>query len=982
MTPDHEANMTTPVHTIETTLKSKYDDPVAKSILAALREEGLDGVQKVRRVNIFKIKANLDNPSLEKIASRLLADAVTEKYRVNSPYWDDPSDNTFEVAFNPGVMDPVEQSALKALTELGITGVEGVKTGSKFLFEGDISEGELNEFAGRCLYNTVIQHPVEPGEDAFPVMPPYEFKLKTVKLSGLSDDELLEISRDGLLSLNVEEMKTVQAYFENENRDPTDVELETIAQTWSEHCNHKTFRSNFNFNGEQIPNLLKSTIFKATNDLDLPWCVSVFKDNAGVIEFDENFDLCFKVETHNHPSALEPYGGAGTGIGGVIRDILGTGLGAKPIANIDVFCFASPDTPRDELPIGVLHPKRIMKGVVSGVRDYGNRMGIPTLNGALCFHPDYVGNPIVYCGTVGIIPRGMSEKEAKPGDYVVAIGGRTGRDGIHGATFASIELDDESEVTSGGAVQIGNPIEEKRMMDAMLIARDRHLYNAVTDCGAGGFSSAVGEMGELCGAIVHLERAPLKYEGLEPWEIWVSEAQERMVFAVPPEHWDEFKSIMDAWNVECVHLGEFTDTKRLEIFYKGNQICDISMEFLHDGVPQGVRIGTWSPPPPDQSDPDLTKLLKNKKPGNLLKEMLGHLDVCSKEWVIRQYDHEVQGASVIKPLTGVENDGPSDAAVIKPVLESNRGCAIANGINVRYAAIDPYHMATACIDEAMRNVVAVGGNPDHTAILDNFSWGSSTAPEPLGDLVRASQGCYDASMAYRVPFISGKDSLNNEYRAGGKLVRIPSTLLISAMSVIDDVRKVITMDAKSGGNLLCVIGVTKKHLGGSVLLDLSGELGVSVPETDLGTAKKTFDLMYKAINAGIITSCHDLSDGGLGVALAEMCFAGGIGCEVDLADVLTDPPTLDTTDKDKFGEGLTEEEILYSETPSRFLIEIGADKKDDLFELMTSAEADIPVAVIGTLTFDDRVIIRDRLRTEYINESFADLKEAWQRPLR
>lgn len=982
MTPDHEADMTTPVHTIETTLKSKYDDPVADSILSALREEGLDGVQKVRRVNIFKIKANLDNPSLEKIASRLLADAVTEKYRVDSPYWDGPSDNTFEVAFNPGVMDPVEQSALKALTELGITGVEGVKTGSKFLFEGDISESDLNEFAGRYLYNTVIQHPVEPGEDAFPVMPPYEFKLKTVKLTGLSDDELMKISRDGLLSLNVEEMKTVQAYFENENRDPTDVELETIAQTWSEHCNHKTFRSNFNFNGEQIPNLLKSTIFKATNDLDLPWCVSVFKDNAGVIEFDENYDLCFKVETHNHPSALEPYGGAGTGIGGVIRDILGTGLGAKPIANIDVFCFASPFTPRDELPVGVLHPKRIMKGVVAGVRDYGNRMGIPTLNGALCFHPDYVGNPIVYCGTVGIIPRGMSEKEAKPGDYVVAIGGRTGRDGIHGATFASIELDDESEVTSGGAVQIGNPIEEKRMMDAMLIARDRRLYNAVTDCGAGGFSSAVGEMGELCGAIVHLERAPLKYEGLEPWEIWVSEAQERMVFAVPPEHWDEFKSIMDAWNVECVHLGEFTDTKRLELFYKGNRICDISMKFLHDGIPQGVRIGTWSPPPPDRSDPDLSKLLKNKKPGNLLKEMLGHLDVCSKEWVIRQYDHEVQGASVVKPLTGVENDGPSDAAVIKPILESNRGCAIANGINVRYAAIDPYHMATAVIDEAMRNVVAVGGNPDHTAILDNFSWGSSNAPEPLGDLVRASQGCYDASMAYKVPFISGKDSLNNEYRAGGKLVRIPATLLISAMSVIDDVRKVVTMDAKSGGNLLCVIGVTKKHLGGSVLLDLHGELGVSVPETDLETAKKTFDLMYKAINAGIITSCHDLSDGGLGVALAEMCFAGGIGCEVDLADVLTDPQTLDVTDKDKFGEGLSDLEILYSETPSRFLIEIEADKKDDLFDLMTSAEADIPVAVIGTLTFDDRVIIRDRVRVEYINEIIADLKEAWQKPLR
>ena len=980
----HEGEMTTSVHTIETTLKENFNDPIAKGILSALTEEGISGIAEVRRVNVFKIKADLDDAALEKIASRLLADSITEDYRVNSSFWDDSSGNIFEIAFNPGVMDPVEQSALKALTELGVKGIDGVKTGSKFLFVGEIGKNELNDFAGRYLYNTVIQHPVEKGEDSFPVMPSYEFELKTVKLSGLSDDELMKISVDGLLSLNIEEMKTVQVYFEKEGRDPTDVELETIAQTWSEHCNHKTFRSNFDFNGEKIPNLLKSTVMKATRDLDLPWCVSVFKDNAGVIEFDENYDLCFKVETHNHPSALEPYGGAGTGIGGVIRDILGTGLGAKPIANTDIFCFAPPDTPREKLPPGVLHPKRIMKGVVAGVRDYGNRMGIPTINGALCFHKDYVGNPLVYCGTVGIIPKGMSEKEAKPGDYVVTIGGRTGRDGIHGATFSSIELDDASDVTSGGAVQIGNPIEEKRMMDAMLIARDRLLYNATTDCGAGGFSSAVGEMGEHCGAIVHLERAPLKYEGLEPWEIWVSEAQERMVFAVPPEHWEEFKSIMDACDVECTHLGEFTDTKHLEIFYQGNQICDISMKFLHDGIPQGVRTGKWKPVSKRKKDPKLTTLLKKTKPGELLKKMLGHLDVCSKEWIIRQYDHEVQGASVVKPLTGVKNDGPSDASVVTPVLGSKKGCAIANGINVRYAAIDPYHMATAVIDEAMRNVVAVGGNPHHTAILDNFSWGSSNAPEPLGDLVRASFGCYDASMAYKVPFISGKDSLNNEYRAGGKLVRIPSTLLISAMSVVDDVTKTVTMDAKSAGNLLCIIGLTKKHLGGSVLLDLYDELGVSVPETDLVNAKKTFDLMYKAINAGIITSCHDLSDGGLGVALAEMCFAGGIGCEVDLADVPTDPPMIDPTDKDQFGVGLEESVILYSETPSRFLVEIEPDKKDDLFDLMTNTitDTDIILAVIGTLTFDDRFIIRDRVRSEYINESLADLKEAWQKPLR
>ncbi|MCX6644773.1 MAG: AIR synthase-related protein, partial [bacterium] len=345
-------------------------------------------------------------------------------------------------------------------------------------------------------------------------------------------------------------------------------------------------------------------------------------------------------------------------------------------------------------------------------------------------------------------------------------------------------------------------------------------------------------------------------------------------------------------------------------------------------------------------------------------------------------DHEVQGGSVTKPLTGIKNDGPSDASVITPVLGSKKGCVIANGINVRYAAIDPYHMATAVIDEAMRNVVAVGGNPNRTAILDNFSWGSSNAPEPLGDLVRASRGCYDASMAYRVPFISGKDSLNNEYRAGGKLVRIPSTLLISAMSVVDDVSKLITMDAKSSGNLLCIIGLTKKHLGGSVLLVLYGKLGVSVPETDLAMAKKTFDLMHKAIQAGIITSCHDLSDAGLGVALAEMCFAGGMGCEVDLADVLTDPVPFDPDDRDRFGLGLDDPVILYSETPSRFLVEIEPEKKDDLFDLMTTHKVDIPMSVIGTLSFDDRLIIRDHNRADYIDESITDLKEAWLKPLR
>ncbi|HDS30291.1 MAG TPA: phosphoribosylformylglycinamidine synthase subunit PurL, partial [Firmicutes bacterium] len=948
------------------TLKEGFDDPVALGLLASAKEEGLDRIENVKRAAVFKLKGELERETLDRIARSLFADSITEIYSIDKPVLDENSGSVIEIAFNPGVMDPIEASARKALREMGVDGVEGIKTGLKVLFKGDVERKAIEDFAGGFLYNKVIQHQVREGENPFPVNPPYVFKRETVKLSGLSDSELLEISRKGILSLNIDEMRTIQAYFEAENRDPTDVELETIAQTWSEHCHHKTFRSTFRFGRKKIANLLKSTVMKATNDLDFPWCVSVFKDNAGVISFDGNYDLCFKVETHNHPSALEPYGGAGTGIGGVIRDILGTGLGAKPIANIDVFCFAPPDTPRESLPAGVLHPKRIMKGVVAGVSDYGNRMGIPTVNGAICFHPDFVGNPLVYCGTVGILPKGMHEKGARPGDYVAVIGGRTGRDGIHGATFSSIELDEDTGVKTGGAVQIGNPIEEKRFMDAMLIARDKNLYTAVTDCGAGGFSSAVGEMGEHCGAKVHLERAPLKYEGLAPWEIWVSEAQERMVLAVPPENWDEFKRIMDDWDVECVHLGEFTDTRRLELFYENNQVCDLSMEFLHKGIPPSVHTAKWKPS--KAKDPDLAKLLKKIKPGELLKKVLSHWDVCSKEWVIRQYDHEVQGGSSVKPLTGKKNDGPGDAAVIRPVLQSDKACVIANGINVRYAAIDPYHMATAVIDEALRNVVAVGGNPHKTALLDNFSWGSSTDPDRLGELVMASQGCYDAALAFKTPFISGKDSLNNEYRAGDKLIAIPSTLLISAMSVVHDVNKLVTMDAKTPGNLIFIVGITRAHIGGSVILDLFGKIGRSVPEVDLELAPRIFDRMHAAIDSGSVVACHDLSDGGLGVALAEMCFAGGLGCEVELADVITD---------ETVSEPLDDSVILYSESPSRFVVEIVATKRDEFFRIMDG----IPAAVIGVFTEIDRLIIRDRNRAEFINEPIEDLKIAWRKPL-
>ena len=637
--------------------------------------------------------------------------------------------------------------------------------------------------------------------------------------------------------------------------------------------------------------MLKETIFAATQEIrkelgEQDWCVSVFEDNAGIVRFDDKYNVVFKVETHNHPSALEPYGGANTGIGGVIRDPLGTGLGAKPVCNTDVFCFAPPDTPLDSLPAGVLHPRRVMKGVVSGVRDYGNRMGIPTVNGALYFDPRYLGNPLVYCGNVGIIPREKSSKQTSPGDWVVTIGGRTGRDGIHGATFSSAELTSESETISGGAVQIGNAITEKMLMDVLLEARDRGLYSAVTDCGAGGFSSAVGEMGEHLGAEVDLEKAPLKYSGLSYTEIWISEAQERMVFSVPDEHWEEFYELCKSEGVEATIIGTFVDSGRLVLRYMGQQVADLDMQFLHGGRPPVIREAFYEAPPETPFQEDQLQ----GDAGIWLTAILGSLNVASKEWVIRQYDHEVQGGSVLKPLVGVNNDGPGDAAVVRPILTSRRGLVVSCGMNPYYGDLDTYHMAASAIDEALRNCVAVGADPERIAILDNFCWGYTDRAETLGTLVRAALACYDVATAMRTPFISGKDSLNNEFsyqdqEGNRQTISIPSTLLISAMGQVDDVATCVSMDLKAAGNLVYQVGQTHDELGGSHLGLVSGASGGRVPRMDPGIALPTFKAVHQGICQGLIRSCHDLSEGGLAVAAAEMAFAGGLGLR------LADPRT-------------------------------------------------------------------------------------------
>ncbi len=870
------------------------------------------------------------------------------------------------VLLKPGVMDPVAQSVRDATRDLGIA-VQTVRTFRRYMLPEDGLAAAQEAALRKVLANDAIEQIVA-GDlhlDHLTLGETYSFRLVVVPLRELDAAGLRLLSRDGQLSLNLAEMKAIQEHFRDLGRDPTDVELETLAQTWSEHCSHKTLKGKIDFDGRRIDNLLKETIFGATQELRRrfgpdDWCVSVFEDNAGVVRFDEKYHVCFKVETHNHPSAIEPYGGANTGLGGVIRDPLGTGLGARPICNTDVFCFAPPDTPPEALPAGVLHPRKVMKGVVAGVRDYGNRMGIPTVNGAVVFDPRYLGNPLVYCGTVGLIPVDRARKEARPGDLIVAVGGRTGRDGIHGATFSSIELTSESEKVSGGAVQIGNAITEKKVLDVLLQARDRGLYHAITDCGAGGFSSAVGEMGEKLGAEVHLDRAPLKYEGLSYTEIWISEAQERMVLAVPPDQWPALQALCAGEDVEATALGTFETTGRLRLYYRGEQVGDLDMKFLHDGRPPVVRQATWQPPPHRPAPP---RTGKTNFTDDLLK-ILSSYSVCSKEWIVRQYDHEVQGGTVVKPLVGVHDDGPGDAAVVTPVLGSWAGLAVGCGINPRYGDLDPYAMAAAAIDEAVRNVVAVGADPARIALLDNFCWGNTDRPEVLGSLVRAAEACRDVVLAYGMPFISGKDSLNNEFRSGDRVIVIPPTLLISALGRVPDVRGCVTMDLKEPGNLLYLVGVTRDELGGSHYHLVNGVEGGTPPRVDVALAPVIFRKLHEAILRGLIRACHDLSEGGLAVTLAEMAFAGGVGADItDLRAPAAAEPA---------------EVLLFSESTTRFVLEVTPGNAAALQGLFGDEG---PLRRIGQTVQEQRLRIKGG-GGWLVDAALADLKEAWQRPLR
>jgi phosphoribosylformylglycinamidine synthase subunit PurSL len=974
----------------EVEIRPRGHDAEAERILGELRALDDSHVPASGSGRFYLLSGELSRDQTERVARELLADETVEAYRLTEAGQPgaNGSEQVVNVLLKPGVMDPVAESVERAVADLGLPSPR-VHTGRRFFFRPALPDATLQRLEQTTLANDAIEQVLVgplPASAWAAAGAPYHFRLITIPIRDMDDAALAKLSKVGQLYLSLDEMQTIREHFRDLGRDATDAELETLAQTWSEHCSHKTLKGKIEFSGPDgtifYDNLLKQTVFKATQEIRKrlgkdDGCVSVFADNAGVVKFDEQHHVCFKVETHNHPSAIEPYGGANTGLGGVIRDVLGTGLGGEPICNTDVFCFAPPDLPplaeggQGGLPPGVLHPKRVMRGVVAGVRDYGNRMGIPTVNGAICFDERYLANPLVFCGTVGLIPVGKEHKQPRPGDLIVAVGGRTGRDGIHGATFSSAELTHESEQISGGAVQIGNAITEKKMLDVLLVARDRGLFTAITDCGAGGFSSAVGEMGAEIGAEVHLERAPLKYEGLSYTEIWISEAQERMVLAVRPAKWPELRDLCASEDVEATVIGEYKPTGRLQLFYQGNRVADLDMHFLHEGRPPVVRKAEWrgrgvDPPSTNQpKGPKLGGLTPSAHQGeapynDTLLKILSSLNVCSKEWVIRQYDHEVQGGSVIKPLIGVKNDGPSDAAVIMPVRGSTRGLAIGCGINPRYGDIDPYWMAASAIDEAVRNVVAVGADPSRIALLDNFCWGNTDRPETLGSLVRAAEACRDVALAYGTPFISGKDSLNNEFHAGDTHISIPPTLLISAIGIVPDVRKCVTMDLKRPESALFRIGETTGELGGSHYHLVNGLHGGTVPHLNLARAVQIFRAIHEAICRGLVVSCHDVSEGGVAAALAEMCLAGGCGAWADL--------TLDSC---------APEERLFCESNTRFLVEVEDRHAAQFCEILDG----LPFERIGVVDATPNLIINVE-DDDMICLALADLKDAWQRPLR
>ena len=1015
------------VFRIEVSSKSSFKDVIGAKTKRKIQQHLNIPLDEVYFIKVYLVEGNFSEEIVKTFAESALCDPVIQIYSINDPIslkLNLSFDWILEIGYRPGVTDNEGKTAEEALSYILERPLdpdkEGVYFVRQFLIKGNIKKEVVEKIAKELLANELIERWFILSKEKFlkeglfyPVPRVTEYFPPTVEkfnLNSFSDEELLKLSQERLLALNLNEMKTIQKFFsdpefiklrKNYGLDGfiTDVELESIAQTWSEHCKHKIFNAKIFYKdldtGEEliVDSLFKTYIKGSTEEIrkekgEKDFCLSVFVDNAGIIKLDERWALAFKVETHNSPSALDPYGGALTGIVGVNRDPLGTGKGAKLIFNTDIFCFAPPDWNKP-LPPRILHPRRIFEGVREGVEHGGNQSGIPTINGSIVFDPRYLGKPLVYCGTGGLLPLYINgkpcwKKGAKPGDLVVMIGGKIGKDGIHGATFSSEALHEGSPAT---AVQIGDPITQKKLVDFLLKARDENLYNSITDNGAGGLSSSVGEMAkESGGAEIDLAKAPLKYPGLRPWEILLSESQERMTVAVSPDKIEKFLNLAKKMGVLATVLGKFTNSGYFHILYDGKTVGLLPLDFLHNGVPQLELYAEWK----TLSYPLNPKVEPPEDYEKILKKILRAYNVCSKEYVVTQYDHEVQGGSVVKPLIGINNDGPSDAAVLRYDLENESGIVVAHGICPKFSDYDTYWMVANAIDEGIRNAVCVGGDIEYMAGLDNFCWcdpiESEKTPDgkyKLAQLVRACKALYEFTKIYGVPCISGKDSMKNDYLMhlgldpegfnpfgvgtilpdGSLKISIPPTLLFSVIAKIPKYYLAQTMDVKNPGDLVYILGITKEELAGSEYFNLLGIKGGKIPQPDPYLNKKVYLKLRDAIYWKLIESAHDLSDGGLGVALAEKAFSGGYGIMADLSVIPYE------------GEP-REDYLLFSESAGRILVTVKKEKMRDFEKLMIG----IPCALIGEVIAEPILLIKGLDGRVIIKEDIKELKRVWQEP--
>jgi phosphoribosylformylglycinamidine synthase subunit PurSL len=996
---------------IEVGQKTPSTDARGRKLLTTLRDDFHLPIERIETLTAYTLEMDLTPSEQTSIAEVLLTDPITEAWSLNAPVAKSGFAWLIEVGFKPGVTDNVGRSTREGVADLlgrTLADSDQVYTSRQFLLHGNLSREQAEIAAKKVFANDLIENWLLLSGPEWKSQGGVQTTSNKVELAHnpevreivlpQDDASLQQLSDEKILALSLEEMRAIRAHFADAAHQaerkaqglpawPTDIELEAIAQTWSEHCKHKIFAAEIEYTDEKgdkqvIKSLYKTYVKAATEAVrpQAPWLKSVFTDNAGIIEFCEGWDVAMKAETHNSPSALDPYGGAMTGIVGVNRDILGCGIGCQPIFNTDVFCFASPyyDKP---IPGKLHHPRRLLKEVHRGVKDGGNESGIPTVNGSIVFDDRFLGKPLVFCGTGGILPSMVNgkpswQKSIEPGDRIVMAGGRIGKDGIHGATFSSAALTTASPTS---AVQIGDPITQKKLLDFLLEARDLGLYRFVTDNGAGGLSSSLGEMArESGGCEVHLEKALLKYAGLDPWEILLSEAQERMSFAVPPEHLSSFMDLAHRRGVEASDLGQFTASGKLECFFKGKKVARLDMEFLHEGNPRMHLKARWTPPrhlePPAH---DLAN--RNVREDGL--NLLARLNICSKETWVRQYDHEVQGRSVIKPFVGLQADGPSDAAVLRPLYQRPEGLVVSHGIVPRYSDIDAYAMAQNAVDEAVRNAIAVGAVPGKLAALDNFCWPDPVESEQtpdgqykLAQLVRCNQGLYDICLAYGLPLISGKDSMKNDYGRGKDKISVPPTLLVTVIGVMPKAETAITMDFQKPGDAIYIVGSTAAELGGSEFYQMVGVLGQSVPRVHPASAFKLYQGMAKAIAAGQVRSCHDLSDGGLFVGLAESCMAGRLGAEVDLATL---PVGLQGEAwKPASASTLPPFALLFSESASRFVVSV-ASEHCQAFEAQL---AGLPFARVGTVR-DAAELQITQSGTSLFSASVEALFSRWRKPL-